>query len=313
MMARARRTAGGPLGALRRWGTLISGGAGHRSRAIETSRAIRRPLPLTGRILVVPTAPGAGATTIALLVSSLIARERRRPGLIISASPGPRSAADLLPYSASAAEMTAARAPRTVAQAIEALGNSPDGLLSCLRLPEGSDNPDALMRSWTRAQHDYLRFFDTAVTETGNAGALGPALLDLHRRHHSTILVSPAQRASMDRGRDLAARLLGEARGKRGALLHVVVATRPGYPLVPEPGAGESLVPFDHSLAGGGGSASAPGLLDPLTSRVIADVAATSISGCIAALSRRSRRALASERGLGGSDQLLPSIGKVSP
>ncbi|BAW92081.1 hypothetical protein CHIBA101_0207 [Actinomyces sp. Chiba101] len=313
MTARARRTAGGPLGTLRRWGTLIGGGASHRSRAIETSRAIRRPLPLTGRILVAPTAPRAGATTVALLLSSLIARERRRPGLLISASTGPRSAADLLPYSTDIADMPAARAPRTVAQTIEALGSGPDGLLSCLRLSEEAHDPDALMRSWTRAQHDYLRFFDTAVTETGTAEALGPALLDLHGRHHSTILVSPAQRTDMERGRELAARLLADARGKRGALLHVVVATRPGYPLVPEPGTGESLVPFDHSLAGNGDSVPAPGLLDPLTSRVIADVAATSISGCIAALSRRSRRALASGNGLSDRDWLLPAFGRVSP
>lgn len=250
-------------------GLVASGSPRARRQAVELDRALRLPLPRTCRVAVVPTAPGCGATTTALHLTALAARARRLPALVVSASPGPASAADRLTFSRPWPPSPGALdvpAVTTGSQARELTGTGPDGLVSCLRLPPATTT---LPGQWDAARRRLMRFFDLVVTETGCLPP--PALAGLGRRHHAVVLVSPARRGPVEEARELVQATRQSLSGltQPPEVVHVVVATEPGHPLVPAPLPDEQLIGYDPALGG----AREPGLLRPATARCLARLA----------------------------------------
>lgn len=261
---------------------LLGGAVRERRSADDLDRALRQPLPLTCRAAVIPTVRHCGATTTALQLVSMMTRTRRLPALIMSASPAPGSAADHLPGSGTWPADDSFETPRTSAQAQELIGIAPDGLTSCLRLPQAHSLEEP--RQWTAARRRLLRFFDIAVMETG---PLAPGLmLELARHQHAIILMSPARRADVERDRETAAALRqhltarGRASGSRTPrLIHAVAATSPRRPLIPALQPGERFIPYDTALAATGpGRTRAPGVLSARTARALAGLASEIVS-----------------------------------
>ncbi|NDR53660.1 hypothetical protein [Actinomyces sp. 565] len=258
---------------------VLTGAPAWRRAAAQTHRDLTQPLPLTCRIVVVPLVPACGATTVALQLTGALTRARRAPALLLSASPGPASAADQLPFSRSwplADPVPAAVPPAESGPVLRgAAGCGPDGLTSCLRVTSADMAP---LQAWHRARRELGHFFDTCLTEFG---LLSPAeLAEIAQLHHAIVLVSPARRREVERSRILVGRLnkvlnevlpnrpagvmsteAGAADGLPGTapaapglerrspvVLHAVVATSPGHPLIPRLHPDEVLVPYDTAL-----------------------------------------------------------------
>ncbi|RAX22293.1 MULTISPECIES: hypothetical protein [unclassified Actinomyces] len=273
--AYARRNAG-HLDLLRRpldlCALTLTGAAAWRRTAAQTHQALVQPLPLTCRIAVVPTASACGTTTVALQLIGTMTRARRAPALLLSASPGTDTAADRLPFSRRwplEDSIPTAVPPAELGPTLRgAAGCGADGLASCLRLePAGAGLPP----QWHRARRDLGHFFDTCLTEFGPLAQA--ELAEIAPLHHAVVLVTPARRREVERGRILVRKLnesltdrlagamsteAGAADGRSGAtpastrrfpaVLHAVVATAPGHPLIPRLGPDETLVPYDPAL-----------------------------------------------------------------
>lgn len=261
------------LGPLRRpldlCALALTGAAAWRRTAAQTHQSLTRPLPLTCRIAVVPTAPACGATTVGLQLTGMLARARRAPALLLSASPGANSAADHLPFARRwplEETIPTAVPPAQLGPTLRgAAGCGPDGLTSCLRLEPAAGTPPS---AWHQARRELGHFFDTCLTEFGPLTHAG--LAEIAPLHQAIVLVSPARRREVERSRvlveelnrALTARPTGatrtEAGGRSGttaasagrspAVLHAVVATAPGRPLIPRLGADETLIPYDPAL-----------------------------------------------------------------
>lgn len=265
--ALARLRAGLDLGRL-----LVSGAPAERRRTTSLQNRLRMPMTLTCRLVVVPTQRSSGATTAALHLASTIAHARRLPTLMVSASPGPASAADHLPYARPWPQPTApGPTPSTGEHARELTGVGPDGLISCLRLPE---DPQALPLAWHSVRRELMRFFDLAVTETGPLPAGAVQALGVH--HDAIVLVSPAQRRQVEQTRDLITDLRASLRApahsaRSPQILHLIIARTSGPPLVPALQDEEYLIGYDPVLRGTQpGRTLAPGFLAPTTARTLA-------------------------------------------
>ena len=261
---------------------LLGGAVRERRSADDLDRALRQPLPLTCRAAVIPTTRHCGATTTALQLVSMMTRARRLPALIMSASPSPASAADHLPDSGTWPADESFENPRTSAQAQDLIGTAPDGLTSCLRLPQAASPSEP--HEWASARRRLVRFFDIAMMETG---PMAPELmLELARHHHVLILISPARRAEMERDRRTTAALRqhltshGQATGSRvPRLIHAVAATSSRRPLIPPLQQGEHLIPYDTVLAATGpGRTRTAGVLNVRTARALAAIASDIVS-----------------------------------
>ena len=261
---------------------LLGGAVRERRSASDLDRALRQPLPLTCRAAVIPTTRHCGATTTALQLVSMMTRARRLPALIMSASPSPASAADHLPGSGTWPTDDSFEDPRTSAQAQELIGTAPDGLTSCLRLPQAASPSEP--HEWASARRRLVRFFDIVMMETG---PMTPGLmLELARHHHVIILMSPARRAEMERDRDTVSALRqrlashGQATGSRvPSLIHAVNATSPRRPLIPALQPGERFIPYDTVLGATAPSRSrGAGVLNVRTARALAAIGSDIVS-----------------------------------
>ncbi|WP_147680882.1 hypothetical protein [Actinomyces ruminicola] len=264
------------LGILRRpldLGALaLTGAAAWRRTVAQTHRAMIAPLPLTCRIAVVPTEPACGATTVGMQLTGALARARRAPVLLLSASPGRDTAADRLSFSRrwplEAPVPTAVPTAELGPVLRDAAGCGPDGLTSCLRLePEGGGRASA----WRRARRELGHFFDVCLTEFGPLTQA--ELTEIAPLHHAVVLVTPARRRAVERSRERLHRLAsaltddpgdavggvvgaepvpagsaGTLRGRPPVVLHAVVATAPGHPLIPRLCPDETLIPYDPAL-----------------------------------------------------------------
>ncbi|MDO4901816.1 hypothetical protein [Actinomyces sp.] len=254
-----RRNAAARLDLLRRpldlCALALTGAAAWRGAAARTHLSLVQPLPLTCRIAVVPTTPGCGATTVALQLTGALTRARRTPALLLSASPGSDTVADHLPFARRwplEEPLPAATPPARLGPALrDSAGCGPDGLTSCLRLPTAQAGVPS---AWHRARRELGHFFDSCLTEFG---PLTPAeSARIAPFHHAVVLVSPARRREVERTRghlrELAAAVADRptepGRGRRPAVLHAVVATAPGHPLIPRLGPDETLIPYDPAL-----------------------------------------------------------------
>ena len=261
---------------------LLGGAVRERRSADDLDRALRQPLPLTCRAAIIPTTRHCGATTTALQLVSMMTRARRLPALIMSASPSPASAADHLPGSGTWPADESFENPRTSAQAQDLIGTAPDGLTSCLRLPQAASPSEP--HEWASARRRLVRFFDIAMMETG---PMAPELmLELARHHHVIILVSPARRAEMERDRKTTAALRqhltshGQATGSRvPRLIHAVNTTSPRRPLIPALQPEERFIPYDTVLASTGPDRTrGAGVLNVRTARALAAIASDIVS-----------------------------------
>ena len=286
-MSRASAAGGAPvLPALRESMSvsriLLGGSVRERRSAGELDRSLRQPLPLTCRAAVIPMTRRCGATTTALHLVSMMTRARRLPALIMSASPGPASAADHLPGSGTWPADDSFETPRNSAQARELIGIAPDGLTSCLRLPQAASPSEP--HEWAVARRRLVRFFDIALTESG---PLAPELMpELAYHQHAVILMSPARRAEMERDRDTVAalrqHLTARSRATGGRvprLIHAIAVTSPRRPLIPALQPEERLIPYDTVLAATGpGRSRAAGVLSARTARALAGLASDIVS-----------------------------------
>ncbi|WP_103062519.1 hypothetical protein [Actinomyces qiguomingii] len=249
----------------------LTGAAAWRSTATQTHQDLVQPLPLTCRIAVVPTVPACGSTTVALQITGALTRARRAPALLLSASPGTNTAADRLSFSRRwplEEPVPTAVPPAQLGPALRgAAGCGPDGLTSCLRLDPGAAH---LPPSWHQVRRELGHFFDACLTETG---LLPPEeLAEIAPLHHAVVVVSPARRREVERTRErlqglkaaladraakaradgaaptAAAPSAGIAGGPLPVVLHAIVATTPGHPLIPRPEADETLIPYDPAL-----------------------------------------------------------------
>lgn len=298
--ARAPRTApAAPTGGLRELvrdadllGLALGGAVSSRRRAIRSHEAICRALPRTCRLAVVPSVHGCGSTTLAVQLTGALVRARRLPGTLVAASPGPGGPSAALPFEVTwdAGQPRAADAAgpeqgtavgshgHLPASPGTGLPTGPDGLTSCLRLPtEG----DTLPAQWARAHEELSTSPDTWVVETGVL--VTEEIAELARAHHVIVLVSPARRRQLERSRLLVDRLsrtmppLGAP-----AVLHAVVATSPGRPLLPRLSPAETLVPHDPALAGAPG----PVPLRRRTAAAICEIAAQAVEATGSSLRR---------------------------
>ncbi|MDO4244282.1 MAG: hypothetical protein Q4C85_11115 [Actinomyces sp.] len=270
----------------------LSGAASSRRRARRSHEAICRALPHTCRLAVVPTVHSCGSTSLAVQLTGALVRARLLPGTLVAASPGPADASAHLPFHVTwdnglsapttTGTTTTAPAPTSPVGATEAgadlrrgaspgtgLPTGPDGLTSCLRLPAVGDTlPDR----WAHAHAELSTLPDTWVVETGSLAA--EEIGELARARHVIVLVSPARRRQVERGRALVAELSGAMRRLGSpAVLHAVVAVAPGRPPLPRLGPGETLVPHDPALAGAPG----PMPLRRRTAAAICEIAAAAV------------------------------------
>ncbi|SDN17494.1 hypothetical protein [Actinomyces ruminicola] len=253
----------------------LTGAAAWRHAAAHTQQTLVQPLPLTCRIAVVPTGRACGATTVALQLTGALTRSRRAPALVLSASPGTGAAADRLPFSRRwplEEPVPTAVPPAELGPALRgSAGCGPDGLTSCLRLVAAEPG---LPPTWHRARRELGHFFDTCLTEFGPL--THAELAEIAPLHHALVLVTPARRREVERARARLRRLAealtghpadaavgavgavgaepaaappaGTRRGRPPVVLHAVVATAPGHPLIPRLGPDEILVPYDPAL-----------------------------------------------------------------
>lgn len=250
---------------------LATGAASWRAQTETLATQLRRPLPLSCRTLVAPTAPGAASHTLAMHLAAMLTRSRQLPGLLLEASGQDDDhpqwpPADPLPP------------PDTAAKARQQVGVGPDGLLGVLHLAKWSAQPP---ESWDQARAQLFRFYDTVTTHTSTLTAQSLAQASPHL--HAIVLVTPAERAAVERGRELLEAVRAQSsqapaipsRPRQAQLLHAITVPGPGPVLVPRLQDHEVLVPYDPVLAcTRAGRTRAPGLLSRRTSTAVARIAA---------------------------------------
>ena len=130
---------------------------------------LRRPLPVSRRIGVVQARGGAGASSTAGYVASLLAR--RRPGLVlgVDASRGPRG---MLwhagaPTGGGSAHRGRRRGATSSAEAVDGLARTPSGLWALDLDPRDESRAVASAETWFDEVTPVSRFFELVVTDWG--------------------------------------------------------------------------------------------------------------------------------------------------
>ncbi|SPT54329.1 Uncharacterised protein [Actinomyces bovis] len=258
---------------------LATGAASWRAQTETLAAQLRRPIPLSCRTLVAPTATGAAAHTLATHLAAMLTRSRKLPGLLLNATGRSRDQHLQWP------PKHPLTPPTTATEARQQVGVGPDGLLGVLHLDEWSQQPPA---AWDQARAQLFRFYDTVTTYTNplTAESLAQACPHLH----AIVLVTPAKRAAVERGRELLQEVQLQAAQapttpstpRQAQLLHAITVHDPGPVLIPRLNDNEVLLPYDPVLARTSkGRTRAPGLLSRRSSNAVAQLAAELVTAAI--------------------------------